>query len=150
MARGGNWRSEDDGHRPWLEEREPLWLEYGSRSGNRDGNTVQVRGVVGDEDVGAVGIQLRVAPDDHARTRDAQETARPGAKHALGELRLAGDPDRGRRDHRIGQNPGPAQHRAQESEGDHGALRAAGYSSAAGKSRTSAMVSTPVSSISSR
>src|SRR5467141_1624827 len=244
VARRGNGLSEDDGHRPWLEEREPFWLENGARSGNRDGNAVQVRlqrgnrcallerqqlvghrsrpfgeeeqrraakaapdplpdglgraapvlaideyvahpprrppeqgdpgqlllgdeahrvivdredggyvqvrGVVGDEDVGAVGFQLRLAPDDHARSGDAQEAASPGAEHALGELRLAGDPDRGRRDHRIGEDPRPAEHRAQEAERDHGALLAAGYSSAAGKSSTSAMVSAPVRSISSR
>src|SRR5882672_12395431 len=244
VARGGNRLSEDDGHRPRLEEREPLWLEDGPGAGNRDRNAVQVRlqrgngcpllerqqlvghrsrpfgeeeqrraakaapdplpdglgraapvlaidehvahpprrpaeqgdarqlllgdeahrvivdredgghvqvrGVVGDEDVGPVGIQLRLAPDDHARSGDAQETAGPGAEHALGELRLAGDPDRRRRDHRVGENPRPAEHRAQEAERDHGALRAAGYSSAAGKSSTSAMVSAPVRSISSR
>src|ERR1700682_2756211 len=43
VARGGNRHSEDDGHRPWLEEREPLWLEDGPRAGNRDRNAVQVR-----------------------------------------------------------------------------------------------------------
>src|SRR5207248_11702497 len=110
-----------------------------------DGGDVEIRSVVGDEHVALLGRERRVALHRHPGAGQEKEEPRPGAQHAVGEVPLAGEPDQHGAEKSREKDQRPAEERAQKTEDDH--LR---YSSAAGKSSTSEMVSAPVSSISRR
>src|SRR5436305_3698045 len=121
-----------------------------ARSARHDGGHVHVRGVVGDEDVALAGIERNDLRDDAGPGAKEDEPA-PGAQDAVRERPVARNADHGRRHQHSERDDREADRRAKDSS-DHerpGSL-ASGYSSAAGKSSTSAIEAAPVRSIRSR